>query len=356
MKKTIYLLLAVLVGLTLVSCKGSNNNGDNGTIKNLIVYTNQTSGGRGTQLQKMVKDQNFDFKVTFAELSGQNLKDRLIVEKGSPIADVVLGGGILEHLELKEQGVTTPYIPSWIDKVSEEHTDVDGFYSPWAVEPLYLVYNKAHYTSDPTKVTNKLKLAPTGWVDLASNFKDKYNVFKPTSGTGATIYASILSEYRDTNGEFGISDAGWTLLGELMNNGEIDRGLWQTNLAGDEKPIAMTWAGAIIEIEKAYDVEIGIVKPEEGVPVVVSQIAVINSKNEARISAAQEFVEWWGQTDVQVAWSEISGQAPANLDAYELVNEDIKVINDTKVLPLDWPFISTNISNWRQKIELDIIK
>lgn len=321
----------------------------------IIIYTNQTSGGRGTRLQTLFNEANLGFSVEFVELSAQNLRSRLIAEKNFPIADVVLGGGILEHLDLKNEGVTAPFFPSWLDTIDARHLEESGHYSPWAIEPLYMVYNKAHFTSDPSQVTGSRLLAPTDWHDLADNFVDRYNVFKPSSGTGATIYASILMAYRDPQGENGISAEGWEVLGRLINGGEVDRGLWQSNLAGSSKPIAMTWAGAIIDIEAAYGIELGIVQPEGGVPFVVSQVAVVNSGNTARMNAAKAFIEWWGTTETQVAWSAISGQAPANQDAYALVDEQVRLLNDAEMMELDWPFIVANIRDWRLKIELDLI-
>lgn len=354
MKKIIIMITLLLSTFTLIACDGLMGGGS--TVETLIIYTNQTSGGRGARLQSLIRQQNFDFDVLFVELSGQNLKNRLVAEKNAPIADVVLGGGVIEHLELKREGVLSPYRPTWLDHVDELYHEAEDYYAPWAVEPLYLVYNKAYYTDNPDLVgTNGLRQAPTGWIDLADNFENEYNVFKITGGTGATIYASILLQYRDANGELGISQEGWDKLYQLIEGGELDRGLWQANLAGNRFPISMTWAGAILDIEAAYEIELGVVMPEEGVPVVVSQVAVVDSKSEARMNAAKLFIEWWGQTETQVAWSEISGQAPANAEAFALVDEDVRRINTATPMVLDWEFIVDNISLWRQKIELDII-
>ena len=351
--KKIILLIALLAITAVFTACGKEN--EDGTIDTLIVYSNQISGGRGVRLQSMIDDAGFDFRVEFVEISAQNLKNRLIAEKGAPIADLVLGGGMLEHLELKEEGITQPYFPTWLSTIDESLLDEEGYYSPWAIEPLLLVYNKAHYTNNPSEVNSSVSLAPLDYKDLADNFQGEYNVFKPSSGTGATIYASILLDYKDDNGEEGISQEGWDLLGRIINNGEIDLGLWQSNLAGSEFPISMTWAGAIIEIEQAYGIELGIVEPSDGVPVVISQIAVIDSGNAARESAAEQFIEWWGQTDTQVEWSGISGQLPANQDASILVDTRIQDVNGVEALDLDWQFIVDHISEWRQKIELDII-
>ncbi len=358
MKKLWIMSVFMLIAFGVMACGGDDeDNGDDtvATVDAIIIYSNQVSGGRGMRLQNLIQDADLGFEVEFVELTGQNLKSRLIAEKAFPIADVVLGGGILEHLELKEEGVTAPFFPSWLDLVDDMHKDEDGFYSPWAIEPLYMAYNKAHFTQDASRVGNGVRLAPTDWNDLADNFVDEYNVFKPSSGTGATIYASILSQYRDASGEHGISQEGWDALGKLINGGEVDRGLWQSNLAGDEKPIAMTWAGALIEIENAFGVELDVVRPEGGVPFVVSQVAVVDSGSQARMNTAEIFIEWWGQTETQVAWSEISGQAPANTEAFALVDEDVRRLTEADVMELDWQFIVDNVSAWRQKIELDLI-
>lgn len=349
MKKIFSIITVFVLGFVLIACD------DMGPVDTIIIYTNQTQNGRGSQLEQLIKTAGFDFDVLFVEVAGQNLKNRLIAEKNAPIADVVLGGGLIEHIDLKNEGVLKQYVPSWANLVDEGLSDSDGYYTAWAIEPLYLAYNKKHFTDNPSEVTGTKLLAPTGWADLVANFSNKYNVFKASTSTGATIYASILSQFRDDNGEFGVSQAGWNLLANLINNGIVDRGSWQLNLAGDVSPISMTWAGAVMDIEQAFVVDLGVVLPEEGVPVTISQVAVVNSNNPARIAAAETFIEWWGLTETQVAWSEISFQAPANLAALELVDPKIRELNDVPFLDLDWEFIVENISSWIQKIELELI-
>ena len=265
---------------------------------------------------------------------------------------------MLEHIELLGEGVLAEYEPSWVDKVDEKYLNDHNYYHAWAIEPLLLMYNTKHYTSKESEVTATKHLAPTDWNDLASKFKNKYNVFKPSSGTGLAFYASILQNFRDDNGEHGISEEGWELLTNVIRNGIMDRGQWMNNLAAianSNAPISMSWAGAANVIEDAYNVELDYVDFEEGVPYVVSQIAVVDSKNTKRLNASKAFVEWWGTKEVQIEWAKISGQAPANVDALELVDDNIKRYLSAPELEMDWEFVSSHVSDWRQKIELDII-
>ncbi len=353
-------VLILCLTVVLTGCKPKTTITDDGKVvaTQLIIYTNQTSGGRGAALEELIKKQNFPFEVLLVELAGQNLKSRLINEKNLPFADVVLGGSTAEHIELKEAEVITPYAPSWLEEIDEAYQEKDNYFTAWAIEPLYLVYNTKYYTKDESKVTNAVKLAPKNWEDLANNFKGKYNVFKPSSTSGTNIYASILSQFRDdTNGTYGVSQEGWDLLSKVINNGVLDTGLWQANLASKKDCcIAMSWAGAILEVEEAYDCDLDVVIPEEGVPVSVSQIAIVETKDEARMNAAKLFVEWWGTTEAQVAWSKISRQAPASKKALALVDQEIKDLVDVKVLDLDYEFIAKHYSSWREKIELEIVK
>lgn len=356
--RLIAVILTVATLLTFAGCAGGTNTGEEGAMATeIIIYTNQTSGGRGAELEKLIAAANFPFEVMLVELAGQNLKSRLINEKNMPLGDVVLGGSTAEYIELKEEGVITSYVPTWATEVDAAYNDADGYYTAWAIEPLYLVYNTKYYTSDPAKVTNTLKLAPTSWKDLAENYKGKYNVFKPSSTSGTNIYASILSQYRDeANGQYGVSQEGWDLLSAVINNGVMDTGLWQANIAQKKDCcIGMSWAGAIIEVEEAYECDLDVVVPEEGVPVSISQIAIVNTNDEARLNAAKMFVEWWGKTETQVAWSEISRQAPANKAALEQVDQEIRDMVDVKFLDLDYSFIAKYYSQWREKIELEIV-
>lgn len=324
--------------------------------RSIIVYTNQTSGGRQSKLENLVKDAKFPFDVTFVELAGQTLKSRLIAEKESAMADVVLGGGVLEHIDLKKEGVLRPFTPTWLEEVDETYLNEGNYSLPWAVEPLYVAFNKQYYTTNPSEVTQTRKLAPTSWEDMSTNYKNGYNVFKPSSSTGSVFYyASILAQHVDANGTYNVSSAGWSLLEKVINNGIMDQGLWQYNLTQNKSPISMTWAGAILELEKDLDIELDVINFAEGTPVTVTQVAVINSKNNGRIKAAEMFIEWWGKTETQIAWSNISGQAPANQAALLEVNERVRELSTPlKVMEIDWEFVAQNVTNWREKIELDI--
>lgn len=362
MKKNINLFTCIFTLCSIVSLNSCNNsttlnsNGEE-VATEIIIYTNQTSGGRGKALEKLIKEANFPFEVLTVELAGQNLKSRLINEKNNPFADVVLGGSTAEYIELKNENVLSPYEPNWLEKIDEKYHEKDNYFTSWAIEPLYLVYNTKYYTNDPAKVTSSVKLAPTSYLDLATNFSGKYNVFKPSSTSGTNIYASILSQYRDDeNGDCNVSSQGWDLLKKVIQNGVIDTGLWQANIASKKDLcIGMAWAGAIIEIEESYECKLDVVIPEEGVPVSISQIAIVNSNNTPRMNAAKMFVDWWGQDSTQIAWSKISGQAPASTSAFELVDQKIKDLANVKYLDLDYEFIAKNYSSWRQKIELEIM-
>ncbi len=358
MKKKIILLASLLATTCLCSCGGGNEvAGSDGQTyaKKIIVYTNQTSGGRGSQLEAMIAKENFPFSVTLVELAGQNLKNRLINEKNNPFADVVLGGSTAEYIQLKEEQVITPYEPVWKANIDEKYYEAENYYTPWAVEPLYLCYNTKYFTNNPSKVTSTVSLAPTGWGDLADNFKGKYNVFKPSSTSGTIIYSSILCKYRDPNGHLGISQEGWDFLGKVINNGILDNGLWQANLAGNKSPIAMSWAGAVLEVEDAYEVDLDVVVPEEGVPATISQIALTNVKNEGRLNAGKMFIDWWGKEETQIEWAKISCQAPLNKAAIDKVDPKVREIADVKIMDLDWEFIAKYSSQWREYIELNVL-
>src|SRR5690554_4411601 len=118
-RKILFLIMALAISVTLAACFGQK---DSTELPNtIIVYTNQTSGGRGERLERLVREANFDFEVSFVELAGQNLKNRLIAEKESPMADVVLGGGLIEHIDLKSAGVLREFTPSWLADIDDDY-------------------------------------------------------------------------------------------------------------------------------------------------------------------------------------------------------------------------------------------
>lgn len=332
--------LGAMLALTLIGCGEKDDS--------IILYTNSGSNGRSEFLKEYAKENGFNLDIVSA--GGTDITNRLLAEKNNPIADVIFGLNNMEYEKLKKENILKKFNPSWADKIPEGLSDKEGYYNAVTITPLLAVYN--------TDIINGENI-PKDWTDLATNpkFTGKYFMFGTNGGTGKAVMASVVSRYKDLNGELNISDEGWEMTKKLYTNGYVERGEedWFGNLMSGKRPILMLWGSGALEREKANNIELGIMKPEIGVPFVVEQIALVNK--ESNNEQVEKFADWLGSPEVQIKWAEKFGTAPAHPEALEKAPAEVKeLVESVKIQKLDWKFISENIDSWIEKIELEFIK
>lgn len=335
------IFLSIMLAITLLGCGSSKDD-------SIIVYTNSGSNGRSEFLKEYAKENGFYVDVVTA--GGTDITNRLLAEKNNPIADIVFGLNNMEYEKLKKENILKKFTPSWSKDLPEGLSDDEGYYNAVTVTPLLAVYN-------PEVI--KEEDAPKDWTDIATNpkFKDKYFLFNTNGGTGKAVMASVVSRYKDTNGELNISAEGWDMIRQLYANGYVERGEedWFGNLMSGKRPILMLWGSGALEREKANNFKLGIMKPEIGVPFVVEQVALVNKENNQE--QVEKFAEWLGSPEVQTKWAEKFGTAPAHPKALENAPVEVKqLVESVKIQKMDWKFISENIDSWVEKIELEFIK
>lgn len=327
-----------LLTLTLFACGKKEDN-------SLVIYTNSGSHGRAEYLTEMAKENGFDINVVYG--GGTDIANRLLAEKNNPIADVIFGLNPIEYEKLKKENILVQYSPSWAKELPKGLSDKDGFYNAVTVTPLIAIYNPELIKGEDI---------PTDWTDLATQekYRDKYHMFGLDGGTSKTILASILCRYKDTNGTLNISDAGWDMAKQYVQNGHVQRSEedWFGNLMSGKRPIAMVWGSGALEREKTNNFKIGVMRPEIGVPFVVEQLAIVNGGK--KVDMSKKFVDWLGSPEVQTSWAEKFGTAPAHPTS--LANspkETRELIESLKIQELDWTFITDNVDSWVEKVELE---
>ncbi|WP_067142903.1 extracellular solute-binding protein [Oceanivirga salmonicida] len=333
------ILMTLILSLAMLSC------GD----KKLIVYTNSGTNGRAEYLTEEAKKAGFDISVVSA--GGTETSNRLLAEKNKPIADVVFGLNPIEYEKLKKADVLEKYEPVWAKDIPMGLSDPEGYYHAVTQTALLAVYNK--------EVIEKIGKVPTDWVELATDplFKDKYSIFKTTSGTSKAVYSSIISRYKDPNGDLGISDKGWEVVKNYFGNAHIIQGEedWWGNLMQGKMAVQMIWASGAIERGKKYNYDYGIMNPEIGVPLVVEQLAII--KGTQKKEMAEKFIDWLGSAEQQALWAQKFGTTPALPEALaKAPKESQEIIKNLKIQQIDWKFVSENIDAWLEKAQLQYIK
>jgi len=313
----------------------------------LIVYTNSGSDGRGDWLKQRAAQDGF--QIEYVQLGAGDLANRLVAEKNNQIADLVFGLNAVEYEKLKTQDMLLKYEPSWAKAVDMTLGDKDGYYYPTVVQPLLLAYNPKYVTKEA---------APKDWTDLTKpEFKDKATILAVNGGTCKTILASILVRYVDPKGTYGISDQGWKVIKDIIQNEHIaadGEDYWGNAISG-KRPMLMMWGSGLLQNEQSRSVDFDFMAPEVGVPYVVEQVAIF--KNSKKTNLAKQFADWFGSAKIQSEWSAKFGTTPAQPEALKSSAAEVNALMAAiKPQTVDWKFVAANIDKWVEKIQLEDLK
>ena len=357
MKKSKFLSTLLVAGLavtTLAACSGGTNNSSNSTTQaeekadksqELVIYSNSVSNGRGDWLTEKAKEAGFNIKMV--DLPGAQLADRVIAEKNNAIADMVFGIGAVDSNKLRDANLLAKFKPDWLDKIDASLADKDGYYNPVIVQPLVLIGSP------------EAKEMPKDWTELASKYKGQYAVYGLTGGTGRAIYGSILVRYLDENGDLGVSEKGWEVAKEYFANAyTLQKGeSTVVKILDKESPIkyGMMWGSGALVGQKEQNVEFKVMSPEIGVPFVTEQTMILNTSKKQAL--AKEFINWFGQADIQAEYSQKFGSIPANKDAVkELPEATKKFVDQLKPQDINWEVVGKYLDQWVEKAELEYVK
>lgn len=339
-------LASATAGATAVaSCTPPSAGGDGDA---LTVYSNSVSDGRGEWLQERASAEGFT--LTFVDLGGGDIQNRLLAEKANPIADVVFGLNNVFFEKLKAADVLEAYTPSWSGDVDASMGDGEQFW-PIVREPIMLVYSEDAYPGGEG--------APTDWPDLWTKpeFEGRYEV--PTSLGGATsqmVLSGILTRFQG-EGEFGVTQEGWDAVGQFFAKGSqaVEGQDLYARMAAGEVDAGQMWLAGKASREEEYGITTTAVNPEVGVPMATQHVALV--KGTSKTEAAQRFIDWFGGAELQAAWSKEFFTAPTNTAALDSADQEAVEATDafTKAQDIDWPFVAENLDAWIEKIQLDVL-
>ncbi|MGV9857293.1 substrate-binding domain-containing protein [Gordonia sp. NPDC003425] len=331
--------LAATTGLTACA---------SGSSSRLVVYTNAASDGRGDWMVKKASEAGFN--VTYVDLGGGDLKNRLLAERGRPQADVVFGLNDAYFYQLVDDEVLDTYTPAWADAVSDQYGDRSHFW-PMYRFPILLVYNTAKWSPET---------APKDWPDLWQNqqFWRQYETPSALGGmTSQTVIAGILVRYAQNGGRAGISDAGWNAIQQFFAHGNraVEGVDLYARMATGQVSMGQMWMHGRIPREKQYGIQTKGVNPEIGVPMVVESVAMVN--NTPRAELAANFIDWWGSAQVTSEFSNEFYYVPINEDARATANQEaIKEANSYNVQQIDWRFVAENLDEWIETTTLEYLQ
>ena len=355
--KLLSFLAAGVAVTTLAACSGGSTNSSNSSSdtpqseekadksQELVIYSNSVSNGRGDWLTAKAKEAGFNIRMV--DIAGAQLADRVIAEKNNSVADMVFGIGAVDSNKLRDANLLAQFKPEWLNKIDASLADKDGYYNPVIVQPLVLIGNP------------EAKVMPKDWTELAEKYKGQYSIYGLTGGTGRAIYASILVRYLDEKGDLGVSEKGWEVAKEYFANAyTLQKGESSVVKALDkESPIqyGMMWGSGALIGQKEQNVEFKVMTPEIGVPFVTEQTMILNTSKKQAL--AKEFINWFGQADIQAEYSQKFGSIPANKDAVkELPEATKKFVDQLKPQEINWEVVGKYLDQWVEKAELEYVK
>lgn len=331
--------VAATTGLTACASRSSTR---------LVVYTNAASDGRGDWMTAQAREAGFD--VTVVDLGGGDLKNRLLAERGRPLADVVFGLNDAYFYQLTDDNILASYTPNWADEVSDAYGDREHFW-PMYRFPILLVYNTAKWTPET---------APPDWPDLWENSRywNQYETPAALGGmTSQTVIAGILVRYAQGGGRAGVSDAGWSAIQQYFAHGSrsIEGVDLYARMATGQVSLGQMWMHGRLPREKQYGITTRGVNPADGVPMVVESVAMVNGSRRAELAA--DFIDWWGSAETAAAFSREFYYVPINKNALPTADlAAVKEANSYTVQQIDWRFVGEYLDEWIERITLEYLQ
>ena len=349
--------------LVLIGCNGSNEESDDvvgtsdsgtdevveasgsGDLEVVVLYSNAVSDGRGEWIQEQAREVGFD--VQLVDDGGVAIANRILAEQGNPQADVVFGLNQLLWSDLVLAGAIMPYIPEWASEVPSNLNHGEGYFHAVALVGNLIAYDAGQLSADE---------APTDWLDLWTDPQFQGRYAHPNHLGGSTtqmILSGIFTRFLDENGHLGVSDEGWEMIAAKFDHGfSTDQDLFAEFVnSSNDVVLSQIWHMGIAPRAEEYDIEVGFVVPEIGIPFSVEGVALITGTD--NVDASQRFIDWFGSAEVMNAFGAEFNYLPANPNALEGLPEFTLMISEIPGQEIQWDVIAPNMGAWLEHIYLN---
>ena len=324
MKKLLQLFSVSVLLLTVAGCgKSETGTSDNANSNELTVYSSHPSDLLTPIVNNFISDMGI--KVNLVTAGTGELLKRIQSEDGSPLGDVMLGGGAESLDAYKEYFQEYKSINN--DMIDSKLRDPENKWTGFSSLPIVIIYNKKMV---PTKDI------PERWSDLLDKkWFGKLALASPIkSGSSYTALVTILSAYGKD------SDKAWDIVKALEKN--LDGKILQSSSAvpkgvvGKEYPIGIT-------LEKYYtkynvNGDLGAVYPLEGTSAVPDGVAII--KNSANMENSKIFLDYVTGLKIQNMLADDFGFRPVRNDANTPKN--LLPLKDIKLVDYDFSWASSD--------------
>ncbi|MEL7647282.1 MAG: ABC transporter substrate-binding protein [Sedimentibacter sp.] len=305
MKKTIALILSLVMMISLVACGSKNSttpalanetakteqNAQTEPVKNDTNGTTDEKKFEGVTLKAFVSYGNIEnafadftektgIKVEFTPLSTGAALAKLNAEEGKSDVDVWLGGGADSYIAAKDKNYLYQYVPEGAKDIDEMFKDKDGYWTAVSFQTAGIIVNN--------EVLKKLDLpAPKSWEDLTNPIYKGEIIFANPAISG-TAYSMVETMYQNWGEE-----KTYDYLTRLNENVA-----YYTEGGGEpsKKVAAGEFAIGFVPVTGEYynmqdESPVSIIIPEDIFPWIPSPVAIFqNSKN---IEAAKVFADYF---------------------------------------------------------------
>ncbi len=226
-------------------------------------------------------------QVDWVRLATGEAQARIAAEKNNPQASIWLGGGGVDHIAAKKDGLTTPYFsPAATKVVPKQFRDKEGYWCGMYTGALCFVYNTE-------KMAEKKLPVPKSWADLIKPvYKGQIQMANPqTSSTSVTVITTIIDiNNGDETKTFNYFKALNKNISQYSQTGAAPG----KNAAIGETPLALGYAHDQIKlISQGYPLKIAF--PKEGTGYEVASMSLI--KGGPQLETAKKLYDWMLGTD-----------------------------------------------------------
>ncbi|MEX2534459.1 MAG: ABC transporter substrate-binding protein [Trueperaceae bacterium] len=266
----------------------------------LLIYS--ISQEQDAQLLSDMFREQTGIDVQFIRGAGGEIVSRVIAERASPQADIVLGGASNLHITMHNEGVLEPYLSPEADYVPEGSKDPEGYWTGFYLTALGIGVNEERYREQFGD-----RPLPATWEDLLDpDFRGEIVVTDPVSSS--TAYLFVQTQLQRLGW-----DAGWEYLAELAPLvGQFpSSGSAPPRMVGTgEYTLGVAFVHSLSRnIEQGFPVAL-VVPPGTGGD--VGSVSII--KDGPNTENARRFVDFLMSVEAQQAFTEQSLTTPLNPD------------------------------------------
>lgn len=266
MKKILFLILASVYSLMIISCGSSNSDKEQ-----LMVYTSMKEVVIG-KIRDEFTAKYPDIEFDYYSAGAGKLMAKIAAERESKqlAVDVLWTSEIPDFYSLKDEGVLEVYASPELPNVVSPVEDPDNTFVPARLGTLGIVYN-----------TTKITTPPTSWEDLLKpEYKDGFAIANPALSGTAMVSIALIEK-----------NMGWEYIEKLKANGaKMGQGSGQVvddTASGDL--VASLGVDYIVLDKIAKGATLGFVYPKEMI-VIPSPVAIM--KGTPNLEAAKKFVDF----------------------------------------------------------------